>query len=223
MNPSSKRVALRRASPCGTVGRLLRGFARPTLARVGDTSDPGAGRPSLVRVGLARAGSLATCGADCSPGQVLFSGNFPALMNVTTSSGGGGAGLTYEIPLGRGFPACANFRLTITADLQSKFGGSVTTAVNGFLNDSGLNNFTHTFAFGPPAPTLPMVFFPASTDLLFHTQQASVFPTAAPLWGDFAGPLTNNQSIYFWPAPRFPGFSSGNYNIKNVIINIVTV
>lgn len=59
----SKRIALRRASPCGTVGRLSRGFAQPNLQRAGDTSDPGAGRASLRRAGINRVGEVPSCGS----------------------------------------------------------------------------------------------------------------------------------------------------------------
>jgi hypothetical protein len=51
----SKRLAKRRASPDGTLGRLSRGLDRANIQRAG-VPTAGAGRPSLKRAGLYRVG-----------------------------------------------------------------------------------------------------------------------------------------------------------------------
>jgi hypothetical protein len=174
----------------------------------------GAGPFGSVTIGVAS-------GPDCTPGQVLFdSGVLPTVHNVNTSSG---APQSFEIPTGLTFPSCTNFQLQVFADLQNQFPGPITTAVHAIMNDSGLDIPSHAFLFGPPTPTLDMAFFPTPIDGAYHSLVASVYPTNTPLYGNFAGPIVNPQSLYFWPPPEFPGFHSGNYDIKNIRILITTV
>jgi hypothetical protein len=90
----SKRLALRRASPCGTVGRLSRGLAQGGLQRAGDTSDTGAGRPSLKRAGLYRVGQVASCAGTCltlnpHPNIASTVGNWPFCSSLADISGNG--------------------------------------------------------------------------------------------------------------------------------------
>jgi len=70
-----KRIAMRRASPCGTVGRLTRGLNLASIRQAGDTSDAGAGRANLRRGQLYRVGEVPTCGGpvvDCTPGSLQY-------------------------------------------------------------------------------------------------------------------------------------------------------
>lgn len=82
----SKRIALRRASPCGTVGRLSRGFAQTNIQRAGDLSDTGAGRPSLKRAGIYRVGEAPTCSTPAPPLVAATGLTFEYLTKVTVGT-----------------------------------------------------------------------------------------------------------------------------------------
>lgn len=81
---AQKRLALRRGSPCGTVGRLTRGLNRAFIQRAGDTTDAGAGRANLRPTGIHRVGESPTCGCpgtDCTPNALQYTSAFQGVTD----------------------------------------------------------------------------------------------------------------------------------------------
>src|SRR5882672_400262 len=142
--PQNRRIAIRRAGPCGTTGRLQRGLNRASLRRVLDPADVGANRANLKRAGLHRAGETPTCGA-CPRLQSLIPGTvalwqFQNTLSDTSGNGYdlfvggpetyvnvGGAGCLQGLIIGV-FRGVQPFRLAGTVPLLAALTGEVTVS-----------------------------------------------------------------------------------------------
>lgn len=158
----------------------------------------------------------------CTPGEIVYDELFPDEHYITTDSVViPPEECVYEIPIGE-FP-CGNFRMEITADcawagVPTGFSPGATAAF-AYLNASGLNTPSRDFSAGTTAATMANI--PAiESDNAYRPYTFSVFPTAAPPYTDFSGPVPA-QSVYFWsPGVVFPSFATGQWFVKNVHIRI---
>lgn len=216
---AQRRLALRRGGPCGTTGRVLRGFNRGTIRRVGDLSDTGAGRANLSKRGnIHRAGESATCGPSCAPGTVLVTMSLPATVRIATDSIAiGPTWGVYEIPVGTF--SCVTMQITVTLDYKYIGGG---TGIHVYLSPSGQTLSSRGFV-GTNILIPQLANTPTIADGAFHTYTFVQYPANTPAFVNFAGPLPVPQSVYLWPPALFPGFSSATVDVKNVNITITSI
>lgn len=221
MLAAPRRVRFRRFGACAATGTLKPGITPPGFQLVGTSGccDHDT-RPKFHLSTFRRAGSLITCGGGCTPGQTIFETTIAAVNEISSDTTPGpphyGA---LEVPVGV-LSAC-NFDLTVEADCA--WIGGTGAAIHTYLNDSGLDLQTRAFIFpaGGNAPQLANI--PVHTsDFLYHHYTFVQFPAGAPADAPFSGPLAA-QSVYLWCPVLFPDFRTGDWNVKNLHIKIVTV
>lgn len=201
----SKRIALRRASPCGTVGRLSRGFAQANVQRVGDTSDAGAGRANIKRAGIYRVGEVPTCGCPV----VNYTNDYATENSISSGLALNVAIEIADIPFNT-FGTCP---LTISATVDAKVVAAGHPIFDGFIA---------LYVAPPGEPSNPSPDF-ANNQLTslevggltvayanYNLGSISFTPTGGPL------------SLYLWPPVEPPAFAGSNLSYKNLHVHIVT-
>jgi hypothetical protein len=164
------------------------------------------------------------CGDGCAAGQTIFDQTFADVVEVASSAVATPPTYgVYEIPVGS-FADCPNFRLSITADcawLGETGGIRNGGAIHAYLNASGMDLATRAFTSGAIGDQLANI--PANeSDNSYRSYTFVVYPAATPAYNDFAGPLAS-QSVYLWCPVFFPDFTEGDWHVKNVHVQIVTV
>jgi hypothetical protein len=210
----SKRIAVRRAGPCGTTGRLQRGLNRATLRRVDDTSDPGAGRTNLKRSSLYRTGASPTCGS-CPSGTVLFDQTFAAEHNVKSGLYGNAwvELVTIAFDSFSLTPGC-QLQITISLDAE-ELATPADNEIDAFMAPPGLTPTD----FGSIPPALFLMFNDVGAGYVNYVLKDQ---TGAHPFVDFANPNTS-ESIYIWPGVIDPDFNGSNMNVKNIHVHISVV
>jgi hypothetical protein len=201
-----KRWAMRRASPCGTVGRLSRGFNRAAITRVGDTSDAGAGRAFIARAGVHRAGETPTCGCV----QTVI---YTTVLYPNTEQG---PIYNYQAP----------FTISNTSIPWDTF-GTRTLTVTATIDVRSPTYPTHTVAISMlidnPGGTINYAALSANTTNVYTTQQMfdSDTPPFTNLFATFANPGVGNPLTLFFTVNNTDlGFNHVIGFFKNVNISV---
>lgn len=191
--------------------------------RTGEGQPAGWGRPAI-------ACRESAGGADaCTPGQTLFTFDDAATYEISTFRSPFTGTIDVHVVNVPALPPCENLRWTVSLDMgwAGVPGPGTASDVRAYLNTRGLDLPSRAFISGPsPLVDAKQLACPnpgAPLDGAFYTKSFVDFlGDTSHHYLNFAGPLPL-QSVYFWCPTGFPDFFEGDWFIKNLHIEIVTI